>query len=117
MPPQWKPTTFPIAGIIAASLLSMVVDESRAHPLLPSCTGKLKEKGGESSRFAQSGQQGTTPKADDQAVGKVKKKVAPWSGPGEVAQMRPPIASTNAFAMARPTPEPPWERLRDGSTR
>ncbi len=52
-----------------------------------------------------------------EAIGKVKKKVLPWSRPGLSAQMRPLWASTRCLAMVNPIPLPPLARVRDLSTR
>lgn len=51
------------------------------------------------------------------ATGSSTLNVAPAPRPGLVAQIRPPIASASAFAIASPSPLPPASREREGSTR
>ena len=52
-----------------------------------------------------------------EAVGSQTENVAPRPGPALSAQARPPMAVASALATARPIPDPPSARERDGSTR
>lgn len=51
------------------------------------------------------------------AMGRVKVKMLPLSAPALSARMEPRIASTSAFEMVSPMPDPPSARARDFSTR
>src|SRR5450759_5241641 len=52
-----------------------------------------------------------------QRVGSATRELEPLPAPSLSAQARPPIASASARTIARPMPEPPSARERDGSTR
>ena len=57
------------------------------------------------------------PETKAQARGSANRNVAPRPGPSLSTQARPPIISARALAMARPMPDPPRARERDGSIR
>src|SRR5215203_1222060 len=78
----------------------------------PCCAGRLGEQ-------LQSGvkQRSRLDQDPRREIGKVKEKVAPSPGPGLPTHILPPIASTSAFEMASPTPDPPSLRERDFAAR
>lgn len=107
---QKPPPHPPIGPSIVPACTSS--DPSSSSPpievLFPSCTVRLRDQAQVPDKPRSRSDQDS-----GREMGRVKVKVAPSPAPGLSAQILPPIASTSAFEIANPTPDPPRASLRE----
>src|SRR5215203_1562088 len=110
-----KPTPHPPIGpskMPGAYVIKSTIFVVSFQTPFPCCTGRLGEQ--LQSSVKQRSRLDQDPRRE---IGKVKEKVAPSPTPGLPTHILPPIASTSAFEMASPTPDPPSLRERDFAAR